>query len=176
MDSVTHGSISVLIGLIYVLFSNEDVPLWLLLIVLFAFGVLVDYDHVFFYKRKNPDVKIWNIPKWIKVYFNTIDERDEFIYHTWLHEPLGVLVVSGLSFAIFYAPGIYPSLAYLATGVYVAHYLVDLFSGKMKPLAPFNNKFVVDLKILPANSFTAAGTTLVMFLVGLIVYVFVAAG
>ena len=73
MDSVTHGSVSVLIGLIFIQFY-KDTPLWLLILVMFVFGVLIDYDHVFFYKRKFPDVKIWNLPQLIKVYFKTLDE------------------------------------------------------------------------------------------------------
>jgi hypothetical protein len=42
MDSVTHGSVSVLIGFVFIQFYS-DVPLWLLLLVMFVFGVLVDY-------------------------------------------------------------------------------------------------------------------------------------
>ena len=167
MDSVTHGSVSVLIGIIFVQFYYT--PIWLLLIVLFIFGILADYDHVFYYKRKNPEIKLWNIPQLIKIYFKTIDERDEFIYHTWIHEPFGVLVVSGLSFLIFgFTP--YWYLGILATSVYVGHYILDLFSGKMRPLAPFNNKVVIDLKILPANSFIIMSITLIAFLVGLIIF------
>ncbi|MHA1397939.1 MAG: metal-dependent hydrolase [Candidatus Heimdallarchaeaceae archaeon] len=173
MDSVTHGSVSVLIGLIFTIFNEEQVPLWLLLIVLFVFGILVDYDHYFYYKKQFPHAKVWNLPQLIKLYFKTIDDRDQFIYHTWLQEPFGVLVVSGLSFLIFKLPNFYPSLTYLAIGVYSAHYLVDLFSGKMKPFAPFNSKITIDLKILPANSFTAAGLTLLMFLVGLFLFFFI---
>ncbi len=168
MDSVTHGSISVLIGFIFIQFY--DVPLWLLLIVMFVFGVLVDYDHVFYYKRKHPEIKLWNISQLIKLYFKTVDERDEFIYHTWLHEPFGVLVVCGLSSLIFLAAKI-PELAILASSCYVAHYLVDLISGKMKPLAPFSNKVTVDLKILPANAFTITGIALGTFLIALIIFI-----
>ena len=167
MDSVTHGSVSVLIGLIFVQFYT--VPIWLVLIVLFIFGILIDYDHVFYYKRKNPEIKLWNIPQLIKIYFKTMDDRDEFIYHTWLHEPFGVLLVSGISWLIF-GFTTYWYLAILATSAYVGHYLLDLLSGKMKPLAPFNNKVIIDLKILPANSFIIMSITLVAFLIGLIVY------
>ncbi len=170
MDSVTHGSISVLIGFIFIQFY--DVPLWLLLIVMFVFGVLVDYDHVFYYKRKHPEIKLWNLPQLIKLYFKTVDERDEFIYHTWLHEPFGVLVVCGVSSLFFWLINI-PELAILATSCYVAHYLVDLISGKMKPLAPFSNKVTIDLKILPANAFTITGIALVSFLVALFIFVFI---
>lgn len=168
MDSVTHGSISVLIGFIFIQFY--DVPLWLLLIVMFVFGVLVDYDHVFYYKRKHPEIKLWNIPQLIKLYFKTVDERDEFIYHTWLHEPFGVLVVCGFSYLIF-GFTIYPELTILASSCFVAHYLVDLISGKMKPLAPFSNKVTIDLKILPANAFTITGIALGTFLVALIIFI-----
>ena len=168
MDSVTHGSISVLIGFIFIQFY--DVPLWLLLIVMFVFGVLVDYDHVFYYKKKHPEIKLWNIPQLIKLYFNTVDERDEFIYHTWLHEPFGVLVVSGFSFLIFGWTN-YPELTILASSCYVAHYLVDLISGKMKPLAPFSKKVKIDLKILPANAFTITGIALGTFLIALIIFI-----
>ncbi len=168
MDSVTHGSISVLIGFIFIQFY--DVPLWLLLIVMFVFGVLVDYDHVFYYKRKHPEIKLWNIPQLIKLYFKTVDERDEFIYHTWLHEPFGVLVVCGFSSLIFWVANV-PELAILASSCYVAHYLVDLISGKMKPLAPFSNKITIDLKILPANAFTITGIALGTFLIALIIFI-----
>ena len=171
MDSVTHGSVSVLIGLIFVQFYS-DIPIILLLVVMFVWGVLVDYDHVFYYRKQFKDVKIWNIPKWIKVYFKTLDERDDFIYHTWLQEPFGVLVLSGLSILIFiFTP--FPELAILASSCAAGHYFLDLLSGKMKPLAPFNTKYTVDLKILPANSFTGASVTLVAFLVGLFVYILV---
>ena len=171
MDAVTHGSVSVLIGLIFVQFY-PGIPIWWLLLVMFVWGILVDYDHVFYYRKKFKDVPIWNIPKWIKVYFKTLDERDEFIYHTWLQEPFGVLVVSGLSVLIFiFSP--YPELAILASSCYAGHYLMDLLSGKMKPLAPFYPKFIIDLKILPASSFTAASVTLIAFFVGLVVYLFV---
>ena len=170
MDSVTHGSVSVLIGLIFVLFyPNYDAPMWLLLLVLFVFGVLADYDHVFYYKRKNPEIRLWNIPQLIKVYFRTIDERDEFISHTWIHEPFGVLVVSGISWLIFGFTQ-YWYLAILASAVYFGHYLLDLLSGKMKPLAPFSDKIEIDLKILPANSFIITTITLLAFLTGLILY------
>ncbi len=168
MDSVTHGSISVLIGFIFIQFY--DVPLWLLLIVMFVFGVLVDYDHVFYYKRKHPEIKLWNLPQLIKLYFKTVDERDEFIYHTWLHEPFGVLVVCGVSSLFFWLINI-PELAILATSCYVAHYLVDLISGKMKPLAPFSNKVTIDLKILPANAFTITGIALGTFLIALVIFI-----
>ena len=170
MDSVSHGSIAVLIGLIFIQFY-EGIQIWLLLIVMFVFGVLVDYDHVFFYKKKFPDIKTWNIPQLIKVYFKTLDERDEFIYHSWLQEPFGVLVVGGISFLIFGFTNSYFPLAILATSCYAGHYLVDLLSGKMKPFAPFNNKVIIDLKLLPANSFTAAGISLVAFLVGIMLYI-----
>ncbi len=167
MDSVTHGSVSVLIGLIFVQFYY--VPIWLLLIVLVVFGILVDYDHVFYYKRKNPEIKLWNIIQLIEMYFKSIDERDEFIYHTWIHEPFGVMVVGGLSFLIFgFTP--YWYLAILSTSVFAGHYLLDLVSGKMKPLAPFSNKVVIDLKILPANSFIIMSITLAAFITGLIIY------
>ncbi|MCE7741050.1 MAG: hypothetical protein GOP50_01205, partial [Candidatus Heimdallarchaeota archaeon] len=157
MDSVTHGSVSVLIGLIFVQFY--EVPIWLLLIVLFVFGILVDYDHVFYYKKKNPEIKLWNLPQLIKVYFKSVDERDEFIYHTWIHEPFGVVLVSGLSFLIFgFTP--YWYLGILASSIYAGHYLLDLLSGKMKPLAPFTDKVVIDLGILPANSFIIMTITL----------------
>ncbi|MCK4972784.1 MAG: hypothetical protein KAS52_05650 [Candidatus Heimdallarchaeota archaeon] len=172
MDSVTHGSISVLIGFIFIQFY-EEVPLWLLLIVMFVFGVLVDYDHVFYYKRMHPEIKLWNIPQLIKVYFKTVDERDEFIYHTWLHEPFGVLVVCGFSYLIFGLTNFYPELTILASSCFVAHYLVDLISGKMKPLAPFSSKVTIDLKILPANAFTITGIALGAFLVALIIFVFI---
>lgn len=168
MDSVTHGSISVLIGFIFIQFY--DVPLWLLLIVMFVFGVLVDYDHVFYYKRKHPEIKLWNLPQLIKLYFRTVDERDEFIYHTWLHEPFGVLVVCGVSSLFFWLINI-PELAILASSCYVAHYLVDLISGKMKPLAPFSNKVTIDLKILPANAFTITGIALGTFLIALVIFI-----
>ncbi len=168
MDSVTHGSISVLIGFIFIQFY--DVPLWLLLIVMFVFGVLVDYDHVFYYKRKHPEIKLWNLPQLIKLYFKTVDERDEFIYHTWLHEPFGVLVVCGVSSLFFWLINI-PELAILASSCYVAHYLVDLISGKMKPLAPFSNKVTIDLKILPANAFTITGIALGTFLIALVIFI-----
>ncbi len=168
MDSVTHGSISVLIGFIFIQFY--DVPLWLLLIVMFVFGVLVDYDHVFYYKRKHPEIKLWNLPQLIKLYFRTVDERDEFIYHTWLHEPFGVLVVCGISSLFFWLINI-PELAILASSCYVAHYLVDLISGKMKPLAPFSNKVTIDLKILPANAFTITGIALGTFLIALVIFI-----
>lgn len=167
MDSVTHGSVAVLIGLIFVQFYTA--PFWLLLLVLFVFGILPDYDHVFYYKRNNPDIKLWNIPQLIKFYFKTIDDRDEFIYHTWIHEPFGVLVVSGISFLIFGFTQ-YWYLGILASCVYFSHYFLDLLSGKMKPLAPFTNKVVVDLKILPANSFIIMSITLIAFLTGLIIY------
>lgn len=168
MDSVTHGSISVLIGFIFIQFY--DVPLWLLLIVMLVFGVLVDYDHVFYYKRKHPEIKLWNLPQLIKLYFKTVDERDEFIYHTWLHEPFGVLVVCGISSLFFWLISI-PELAILASSCYVAHYLVDLISGKMKPLAPFSNKVTIDLKILPANAFTITGIALGTFLIALVIFI-----
>ncbi|MCG3222924.1 MAG: metal-dependent hydrolase [Candidatus Heimdallarchaeota archaeon] len=168
MDSVTHGSISVLIGFIFIQFY--DVPLWLLLVVMFVFGVLVDYDHVFYYKRKHPEIKLWNLPQLIKLYFKTVDERDEFIYHTWLHEPFGVLVVCGVSSLFFWLINI-PELAILASSCYVAHYLVDLISGKMKPLAPFSNKVTIDLKILPANAFTITGIALGTFLIALVIFI-----
>ncbi|MHA1201887.1 MAG: metal-dependent hydrolase [Candidatus Heimdallarchaeaceae archaeon] len=168
MDSVTHGSISVLIGFIFIQFY--DVPLWLLLIIMFVFGVLVDYDHVFYYKRKHPEIKLWNLPQLIKLYFKTVDERDEFIYHTWLHEPFGVLVVCGVSSLFFWLINI-PELAILASSCYVAHYLVDLISGKMKPLAPFSNKVTIDLKILPANAFTITGIALGTFLIALVIFI-----
>lgn len=168
MDSVTHGSISVLIGFIFIQFY--DVPLWLLLIVMFVFGVLVDYDHVFYYKRKHPEIKLWNLLQLIKLYFKTVDERDEFIYHTWLHEPFGVLVVCGVSSLFFWLIKI-PELAILASSCYVAHYLVDLISGKMKPLAPFSNKITIDLKILPANAFTITGIALGTFLIALVIFI-----
>ncbi|MHA1197969.1 MAG: metal-dependent hydrolase [Candidatus Heimdallarchaeaceae archaeon] len=167
MDSVTHGSVSVLIGLIFVQFY--DVPIWLLLIVLFVFGILADYDHVFYYKKKNPEIKLWNLPQLIKVYFKSVDERDKFIYHTWIHEPFGVLVVSGLSWLIFGFTQ-YWYLGILASIVYAGHYLLDLLSGKMKPLSPFTDKVVIDLQILPANSFIIMSITLIAFLVGLIIY------
>jgi hypothetical protein len=186
MDSVTHGSISVLIGFIFIQFY--DVPLWLLLVVMFVFGVLVDYDHVFYYKRKHPEIKLWNLPQLIKLYFKTVDERDEFIYHTWLHEPFGVLVVCGVSSLFFWLINIpdlvvcgvsslffwlinIPELAILASSCYVAHYLVDLISGKMKPLAPFSNKVTIDLKILPANAFTITGIALGTFLIALVIFI-----
>lgn len=172
MDAVTHGSVSVLIGLIFVVFYH-DIPIWLLLIVMFVFGILVDYDHVFYYRKNFKEIKIWNIPKLIKVYFQTLDERDDFIYHTWLHEPFGVLVVGGLSYLIFGIRGPYPELAILASCVYLGHFLLDLLSGKMKPLAPFYPKFTIDLRILPASSFTAATITLTAFLIGLLVYIFI---
>ena len=168
MDSVTHGSISVLIGFIFIQFY--DVPLWLLLVVMFVFGVLVDYDHVFYYKRKHPEIKLWNLPQLIKLYFRTVDERDDFIYHTWLHEPFGVLVVCGVSSLFFWLINI-PELAILASSCYVAHYLVDLISGKMKPLAPFSNKVTIDLKILPANAFTITGIALGTFLIALVIFI-----
>jgi len=171
MDSVSHGSVSVLVGLIFSLFY-EGIPIWLLLIVMFVFGILVDYDHVFYYKRKFPEIKLWNVPQLIKIYFQTLDERDEFIYHTWLQEPFGVVVVSGLSFLIFGFTNNYFPLAILATCCYTAHYLVDLLSGKMKPLAPFKGDVTIDLKILPANSFTAASISLLAFFIGLILYIF----
>ena len=139
---------------------------------MFVWGILVDYDRVFYYRKQHKDVPIWNIPKWIKVYFKTLDERDEFIYHTWLQEPFGVLVVSGLSVLIFFFSP-YPELAILASCCYAGHYLMDLISGKMKPLAPFYTKYTIDLKILPANSFTAASLTLIAFLTGLVIYIFV---
>ena len=172
MDSVTHGSISVLIGLIFVQFY-EGIPIWLLLIIMFVFGVLVDYDHVFFYRKKFKGVKVWNLPQLIKTYFKTLDDRDEYIYHTWIQEPFGVMVVSGISFLIFYLEGTYPELAILASCCYVGHFIMDLLSGKMKPLSPFSNKYTLDLKIFPANSFTAASFTLVAFLVGLIIFLLV---
>jgi len=171
MDSVTHGSVSVLIGLIFSLFY-DGIPIWLLILVMFVFGVLVDYDHYFYYKKKFPESKIWDLPKLIKIYFQTLDERDEFIYHTWLQEPFGVILVGSLSYLLF-GFTIYAPVAILASSCYVAHYLVDLLSGKMKPLAPFNNKITIDLKILPANSFTAASISLIAFLIGLIVYILV---
>ncbi len=167
MDSVTHGSVSVLIGLIFVQFY--EVPIWLLLIVLFVFGILADYDHVFYYKRRNPEIKLWNLPQLIKIYFKSIDDRDEFIYHTWIHEPFGVLVISGLSWLIFGFTQ-YWYLGILASSVYLGHYLLDLLSGKMKPLAPFTDKVVIDLRILPANSFIIMSITLIAFLIGLIIY------
>ena len=104
-------------------------------------------------------------------YFKTVDERDEFIYHTCLHEPFGVLLVCGLSYLIFGVTNFYPELAILASSCYVAHYLVDLISGKMKPLAPFSNKITIDLKILPANAFTITGIALGTFLIALIIFI-----
>lgn len=172
MDSVTHGSVSVLIGLIFSLFY-EGIPIWLLILVMFVFGVLVDYDHYFYYKKKFPESRIWNLPKLIKIYFKTLDERDEFIYHTWLQEPFGVIVVGGLSYLLFGVTNFYPPVAILASSCFTAHYLVDLLSGKMKPLAPFNSKITIDLKILPANSFTAASISLIAFLIGLLVYILI---
>ncbi|MCK4844518.1 MAG: hypothetical protein KAS95_02480, partial [Candidatus Heimdallarchaeota archaeon] len=79
---------------------------------------------------------------------------------------------SGLSYLIFgFTP--YPELVILAISCYVGHFLVDLVSGKMKPLSPFNNKITIDLKILPANSFTAATLSLFAFIIGLIIQLFV---
>ncbi len=170
MDSVSHGSISAVIGFIFIQFY--EVPLWLLLVVLFVFGVLVDYDHVIFYKKIHPEVKLWNIPQLIKIYFQTVDENDEHVYHTWLHEPLGVIVVSLLGFLIFHFTK-YPELSILAISCYVSHFLLDLFSGRMKPLAPFNNTKIIDWSILPRNSFTAAGISLVTFLIVIIIQLIV---
>ena len=172
MDSVTHGSVSVLIGLIFIQFY-KDTPLWLLILVMFVFGVLIDYDHVFFYKRKFPDIKTWNIPQLIKVYFKTLDDRDEFIYHTWMQEPAGIVVVSGISYLLFGVTKFYPPVAILAVSCYVGHYLIDLLSGKMKPLAPFNNKITIDLKFLPPNAFTAATISLATFLIGLLIFLYI---
>ena len=172
MDSVTHGSVSVLIGLIFIQFY-KDTPLWLLILVMFVFGVLVDYDHVFYYKRKFPEIKIWNIPQLIKVYFDTLDDRDEFIYHTWMQEPAGIVVIGGISYLLFGVTKFYPHVAILAVSCYVGHYLIDLLSGKMKPLAPFNNKITIDLKFLPPNAFTAATISLTTFLIGLIIFLYI---
>lgn len=166
MDAVTHGSVSVLIGIIFIQFY-QDIPFILLIATMFVFGVLVDYDHVIYYKKKYPETQLWNIPQLIKIYFRTVDTGDDFIYHTWLHEPLGVLFVSLLSYLIFVVGNFYPPLAILAISCYVAHFIVDLFSGKMKPLAPFNEKITIELKVLPRNAFTAAGISLVTFLVGI---------
>ncbi|MHA1399688.1 MAG: hypothetical protein ACTSQE_05035 [Candidatus Heimdallarchaeaceae archaeon] len=170
MDSVSHGSISVLIGFIFIQFYS--VPLPLLLAVMFVFGILVDYDHFIFYKRLNPEVQLWNIPELIKIYFKTVDNNDENVYHTWLHEPLGVFVVSGVSFLIF-GFTIYPELIILAISCYIGHFLLDLFSGKMKPMAPFKNDKIIDLQILPRNSFTAATISLVAFLTVLIIQLYI---
>jgi len=165
MDSVTHGSVSVLIGLIFIQFY-KDVPLILLILVIFVFGILIDYDHVFYYRKNYEKIKFWDIPGFIRLYFKTIDQRDRNINHSWLHEPFGVVMVSGLSYLIFgFTP--YPELVILAISCYVGHFLVDLISGKMKPFSPFNNKITIDLHILPANSFTAATLSLVAFLIGL---------
>jgi len=171
MDSVSHGSISVLIGFIFIQFY-PNVPLVLLLVVMFIFGILVDYDHVFYYKRKYPEIKLWNVPNLIKIYFKTLDDRDEFIYHTWIHEPFGVLVVSGLSYLIFGFTR-YPELTILAISCYIGHFLLDLLSGTMKPFAPFNTEIKIEIKILPPNSFTAATISLLAFLIVLIIQLYV---
>ncbi|MHA1865139.1 MAG: metal-dependent hydrolase [Candidatus Heimdallarchaeaceae archaeon] len=170
MDSVSHGSVSTLIGFIFIQFY--EVPFFPLLVILFVWGVLVDYDHAIYYKRKNPEVKIWNIPQLIKIYFSTVDNNDEFIYHTWLHEPLGVLFVSAITIPIFYFSK-YPEFIILAISCYFFHFLLDLFSGKMKPLAPFNEKFTINWQILPRNSFTAASISLLVFLVTLAIQIFI---
>ncbi len=172
MDSVTHGSISVLIGLIFNQFYF--VPLPLLILVIFVFGVLIDYDHVYHYKKRFPEAQIWNIPQLIKLYFRTLeDDKDRHCYHTFMHEPFGILLVSVFSYLIFVLTGFYPELMILAISCFLAHFVIDLLSGKMKPLAPFNNKFTIELKVLPVNSFSAATISLISFLGALIFQIYV---
>jgi len=166
MDSVTHGSISVFIGIIFIQFYH-GIPLVLLLVTMFVFGVLVDYDHVIYYKRRFKGVQVWNIPQLIKIYFKTVDNDDEFVYHSWLHEPLGVIVVSALAYLLFTVTNFYPPLTILAISCYIAHFIVDLLSGKMKPLAPFNEKFIIDWSIFPRHSLTGTGISLITFIVGI---------
>ncbi|MHA2357468.1 MAG: hypothetical protein ACXABK_01695 [Candidatus Heimdallarchaeaceae archaeon] len=108
----------------------------------------------------------------IKVYFKTLEDRHDFIYHTWLQEPTGVAFAGLVSYLLFGLTGFYPHVAILAVSCYVGHYMIDLLSGKMKPLAPFNNKIIIDLKILPPNAFTAAAISLATFLVGLIIFLY----
>jgi len=166
MDSVTHGSISVLIGIIFIQFYS-GIPLFLLIATMFVFGVLVDYDHEIYYRKRFKNVQLWNIPQLIKIYFETVDENDDFIYHSWLHEPFGVIVVSIGSYLLFSVTNFYPPLTILAISCYSAHFLVDLFSGKMKPLAPFNENFVINWSILPRNSLTGTGISFITFVISL---------
>ncbi len=90
-----------------------------------------------------------------------------------MQEPAGIVVVAGISYLLFGLTKFHPPVAILAVSCYVGHYLVDLLSGKMKPLAPFNNRITIDLKILPPNAFTAATISLATFLVGLIIFLYI---
>ncbi len=162
MDAISHASVSVLIAFIFIQFYT--VPFFLVLLVTFFWGVFLDYDHFFHYQRKYPGTQPWNIPKMIKIYFQTLKERDEHIYHTWLHEPFGLVVISAFTVALFVGTNFYPELTILALSCLFTHFIIDLLSGKMKPLAPFSEKYTLELKILPPNHFTAASISLITFL------------